>query len=469
MKPKEVHRNGQLAQKLKQTLDQISCEYEKFDQTLVQLDSSVDKHCEEIRNQIDLISEQKIIEINEIRFKYLKHVDDYRQLCQNNIQQKKPTLERDLNECKKFIDEGYTFLKGVNFEDKLVEMKSQEAVKALENFKAANERLLVAPYNGQKVKFEPNQRELNDEFIGTFDPNIARKKLNSDLRLVSGSVDRTLKVWNLKTNQCEDNLNGHESSVTCVAVLDNTIIVTGSADRTIKLWDLETGRCIKTYREHTDNVYCLLTIGPKIIVSGSWDKTIKIWYLNQDKSEKTLVGHTHNIDCLCLINEKQLVSGSHDQTLKVWNSIGWCEKTLIGHTNVVHAVAKIDANRVVSGSYDRTLKIWDIQKAICLITLSDAHLKCINCVISIDPTTFASGSDDKTIKIWKLNPNESVTCEKILKGHSESVRCFSRAWHENTFASASDDKTIKIWNLNSNTPIQTLQAHDKKICCLSIV
>jgi WD40 repeat protein len=65
--------------------------------------------------------------------------------------------------------------------------------------------------------------------------------------LISGSVDQTIRVWEVKTGQCLAILKGHESRVRSVAFSpDGKLILSSSDDGTIKLWDRQTLQCIKT-------------------------------------------------------------------------------------------------------------------------------------------------------------------------------------------------------------------------------
>jgi WD40 repeat protein len=59
---------------------------------------------------------------------------------------------------------------------------------------------------------------------------------------VSGSSDKTLKVWELSTGREVRSLAGHSYGVNAVAVTpDGRYAVSGSSDKTLKVWDLETG------------------------------------------------------------------------------------------------------------------------------------------------------------------------------------------------------------------------------------
>ena len=83
-------------------------------------------------------------------------------------------------------------------------------------------------------------------------------------------------------------LDGHTSGVNSVAITpDGTKIVSGSSDHTIKVWDIAStgGRLLNTLEGHSSSVssVAITPDGPKI-VSGSWDKTIKVWDLNMDQT-----------------------------------------------------------------------------------------------------------------------------------------------------------------------------------------
>ena len=76
-----------------------------------------------------------------------------------------------------------------------------------------------------------------------------KKKREDDMsqRIVSGSEDSTVKVWDAATGSCVRTLEGHGGWVNSVAVSpDGQRIVSGSGDRTVKVWDAETGSCVRT-------------------------------------------------------------------------------------------------------------------------------------------------------------------------------------------------------------------------------
>ena len=84
------------------------------------------------------------------------------------------------------------------------------------------------------------------------------------------------KIWPLALQQ----LKGHDDCVQSVAFSpDGSRIVSGSYDKTIRVWDASTGiEMLPPLRGHDDYVRSVAFSpdGSKI-VSGSFDKTIRVW------------------------------------------------------------------------------------------------------------------------------------------------------------------------------------------------
>jgi WD40 repeat protein len=67
-----------------------------------------------------------------------------------------------------------------------------------------------------------------------------------DGRLASGSLDHTIRLWNLASGVCETKLEGHTGSVSALAVLANGWLASGSGDETIRLWNPASSVCEAT-------------------------------------------------------------------------------------------------------------------------------------------------------------------------------------------------------------------------------
>ncbi|MEG4922361.1 hypothetical protein Q5690_18065, partial [Microcoleus sp. F10-D1] len=104
-------------------------------------------------------------------------------------------------------------------------------------------------------------------------------------RGVSGSSDKTIKVWDLTTRNELFTLKGHSESVNAVAVTeDGKRGISGSSDKSIKVWDLTIGKELFILKGHSNSVNAVaVTPDGKRAISGSSDKTIKVWDLSSGK------------------------------------------------------------------------------------------------------------------------------------------------------------------------------------------
>ena len=85
----------------------------------------------------------------------------------------------------------------------------------------------------------------------------------------TSNLDKQIQVGGQKI------LEGHTKFVNSVIVKDN-LIISGSGDKTIKIWDITSGLCLKTIECHRNIVMSVLAASDNLIISGSYDKTIKI-------------------------------------------------------------------------------------------------------------------------------------------------------------------------------------------------
>jgi len=103
--------------------------------------------------------------------------------------------------------------------------------------------------------------------------------------IVSGSVDKTVKVWNLKDCQLKFNLTGHEGYINTVTVSpDGSLCASGGKDHIAMLWELNEGKQLSTLQ--ANNVINALAFSPNRywLVAGT-NTGIRIW----DLEKKTLV------------------------------------------------------------------------------------------------------------------------------------------------------------------------------------
>lgn len=234
--------------------------------------------------------------------------------------------------------------------------------------------------------------------------------------LASGSLDRTIKLWNPKTHQCRLTLQCHQSWIWDIAFHPNSnTLASASYDRTVKLWDVKTGHCTNTLEGHVGSALSV-TFSP----NGQW-----------------------------------LASGGYEQMLKLWNpESGECVRTWYAHSNRVWAVAfSPNSQWLATAGEDGNIIIWDVETGDRLQTLS-GHLQSVLCVrFSADGQRLFSSSGDRTVKQWDLQTGQ---CLQTLSGHEHwawSLALLSA----DILLSGSQDETIQCWDLKTGQPLQRLE------------
>lgn len=134
--------------------------------------------------------------------------------------------------------------------------------------------------------------------------------------------DNRLSVWDWGKKEIRISKRGHDGPITCCDLLNGQFIVSGSYDKTLKVWNYHNGREIVTLFGHSEKVNdCIISNDGKMIVSASDDRTIKVWDWKQSKALLTLRGHTASVRAVALNSTKTLIASvSWDKTIRIWNA-----------------------------------------------------------------------------------------------------------------------------------------------------
>ena len=265
--------------------------------------------------------------------------------------------------------------------------------------------------------------------------------------LASGSMDKTIKLWDAQTGALRQTLTGHSNGVHALAFSpDGKTLASGSDDKTIKLWDAQTGALRQTLTENSSAVHTIkFSPDGATLASGSTDKTIKLWDAQTGALKQTLTGHDDVVKTVAFSPDGTILgSGSDDQTIKLWDAqTGALRQTLTGHSNGVHAIAfSSDGKTLASGSIDKTIKLWDVQTGALKQTLTGHNSGIHALAFPPDGKMLASGSTDKTVKLWDA---QTGALKQTFTGHSDMVMAVAFSPDGKTLASGGMDKTIKLW------------------------
>lgn len=289
--------------------------------------------------------------------------------------------------------------------------------------------------------------------------------------IVSSSRDKQLIVWDLLPQHpgdvyAEDKsaapgyarraLTGHNSCVQDVAISsDGQFALSGSWDKTVRLWDLNTGASVRSFKGHTKDVFSVaFSSDNRQIVSGSRDKSIKLWNTLAE-CKYTIVDdmHTDWVSCVRFspsAKQPLIVSCGWDKLVKVFNLNNCKLKTnLAGHTGSLHTVTiSPDGSLCASGGKDGTAYLWDI--------IEGKHLYSLDACATINALCFSPKNywlccaTDTAIKVWDLE-NKAVLDELISEQAPKSgiPWCVSLNWSAdgNTLFAGSTDGRIHIYNV----------------------
>ncbi|XP_046718211.1 autophagy-related protein 16-1 isoform X2 [Silurus meridionalis] len=203
--------------------------------------------------------------------------------------------------------------------------------------------------------------------------------------LLAASNDFASRIWTVDDYRLRHTLTGHSGKVLSARfLLDNARIVSGSYDRTLKLWDLRSKVCMKTVfaGSSCNDIVCT----EQCVMSGHFDKKVRFWDIRAESTvcELELLGRVTSLD---LNHDRtELLACSRDDLIKIIDLRNNAVKQTFSAqgfkcgSDFTRVTFSPDGNYVAGGSADGVLYVWNVLTGKLEKSLDKGHSSSINAV-----------------------------------------------------------------------------------------
>ncbi|MDZ8026092.1 MAG: caspase family protein [Nostoc sp. DedQUE11] len=331
--------------------------------------------------------------------------------------------------------------------------------------------------------------------------------------IVSGSDDKTIRLWNWEQGLVTPPFLGHEGEIKSVVFGHNgQYIISASTDGTIRVWNFQLQLLGEPFVGHQGGVNSV-AISPdgQYIISGGTDGTIRFWNSKGEQLRKPLTRHQGGVNSVAISPDGQyIISGGVDNTVCLWNSRGQPIGTpFVGHQEpsassirkgegVYCAVFSPDSQSIASSGVDSTIRLWNLEGGLIIPPLNALSLSVdfhpskrrlvgldgriqlwttdgrpieeffsggngysFNSVaFSPNGKYIAAGGNGGHLQIWDLEGDE---IGKPFQAHNTEITDVVFSPDGQKIASSSFDKTIRLWNLEGKQIEKTFAGHEETV------
>lgn len=262
---------------------------------------------------------------------------------------------------------------------------------------------------------------------------------------------QNIHIYNASTYKKLTVFKGHTDSVLALAISPNgKFLVSGSSDKTTRLWSMESEKLVRTYKKHTGpiNAVAFSAKGEKFKSGGNEHSDVWYWFLDHLRSGKS--------GSYMPTNKFTATAFSYAGEIEVraFDSVSILDDTLIKH---------LSEN---GGKIKKSIVLFKSSHSAGFLS---AHIASVNVLTLFSKgKILATGSVDKTIQLWNANTTTRTTTHitkplHILSGHTGGIAAMDFSINGKLLASGSSDKTVRLWDVTTGQHLHTFIGHTGEI------
>jgi WD40 repeat protein len=273
-------------------------------------------------------------------------------------------------------------------------------------------------------------------------------------RIVTGSFDKTLRLWDLKDGIMLKKMEGHHSWVQVVALSrDGQLIASGDVAGELIAWHGDTGEALTpAINAHSSWIRSLdFTADGTVLVTGSQDGTVKLWSTKTWRQQGEPIHCSATVTCVRYSPAGDLLAIATDLDIQIRNTGTKKCINFKGHAALnIALVWTPDGTRVLSAgcTADPTIREWDSSTWQQVGDPWNGHTREINAIdVNVAGTLVVSASNDNTVRLWRLSDARTIN----IFNHSGWVNCVTYSTDDKYLLTGAEDK-ISEWPVAGEAP-----------------